>query len=47
MKMSREKLQQADARAKRDKARKQIEADKIDPGVLKNSIKRSKKFASD
>ena len=37
----------ADARAERDKARKQIKADKIDPGILKNSIKRSKKLASE
>ncbi len=37
----------ADARTERDKARKQIKTDKIDPGILKNSIKRSKKLASE
>ncbi|MDP1615335.1 MAG: Arm DNA-binding domain-containing protein [Methylococcales bacterium] len=37
----------AAARELREEARKQIQADKIDPGVLKNSIKRSKKLAAE
>jgi integrase len=36
----------AKARELRDEARSQLQADKIDPGVLKNSIKRSKKLAA-